>query len=653
MKRDDILKKRENLEKELVKRGQRDGVEIEKGAVLTEDFLIKNEELFRKYLEYFSAYPDLLLDMIKPSESTFSLFFYQRIVLRALMRYKEVYVVACVKGDSPVLTEMGMVPIKDVNPNDKVWSDGEWRQPENLNRKEWHGDLVKLFAEGCFEDEITVTDNHKFWAIKRDEDYTRPGKFWKDGLNFFNIQNFTERKEFYRKSLREVEPEWIEAKDLTPNDWLLSSIDLEVNDTKLINVPSAPPRTKNIIPNQIKLDENFYEWLGIWLAEGSWQNSAISFTIHKNEDRLKERIIDLTKKVFGLDVAIYLRESQAQVLRINSAHLNVFFEELFGCCSKDINQWNKWIPTVLLKGDPKKQLQLVKGWLDGDGYYRIVGNSHRYKGTTVSNVMVEGMKHILYRNFINPSITLEAREGKAKVYNLNFNGLLAKEFRDAMDENRLVEIDETMRLGLHYPVKFGEKYYMTNKVRYAEILPPDDEDVYCLQMENGMFNLNGVESHNCRAFSKSFITILGMFLQCVLIPGTKRFICAPNKNQAAQIAKEKIFEIYTHFPLLRKEVLGGEISDTPGNFGKDYVTIKFRNSSQFDVVGALDSQRGGRRHGGLIDEIRDHDEVDVNEIVLPLMNVSRRLPDNTVNLKEPNQQVVCIDSYFLNFSRKL
>ena len=107
-----------------------------------------------------------------------------------------------------------------------------------------------------------------------------------------------------------------------------------------------------------------------------------------------------------------------------------------------------------------------------------------------------------------------------------------------------------------------------------------------------------------RAFSKSFITILGLILQCVFIPGTKRFICAPNKNQSAQIAKEKIVEIYDHWPLLRKEVIGGEISDTPGNFGKDYVTMKFRNGSQFDVVGALDSQRGGRRHGGLIDEIR-------------------------------------------------
>ena len=100
-----------------------------------------------------------------------------------------------------------------------------------------------------------------------------------------------------------------------------------------------------------------------------------------------------------------------------------------------------------------------------------------------------------------------------------------------------------------------------------------------------------------RAFSKSFLTILANILECVFIPGTKRFICAPNKNQSAQIAKEKIVEIYDRWPLLRREIIGGDISDTPGNFGKDYVTLKFRNGSQFDVVGALDSQRGGRRHG--------------------------------------------------------
>lgn len=147
-----------------------------------------------------------------------------------------------------------------------------------------------------------------------------------------------------------------------------------------------------------------------------------------------------------------------------------------------------------------------------------------------------------------------------------------------------------------------------------------------------------------RAFSKSFLTILAEILQCIFMPGTKRFICAPNKTQSAQIAKEKIVEIYDKWPLLRKEVIGGEISDTPGNFGKDYVTLKFRNGSQFDVVGALDSQRGGRRHGGLIDETRDHDETPINEVVLPLLNVSRRLPDNTVNESEPNQQRIFMTS---------
>jgi hypothetical protein len=87
---------------------------------------------------------------------------------------------------------------------------------------------------------------------------------------------------------------------------------------------------------------------------------------------------------------------------------------------------------------------------------------------------------------------------------------------------------------------------------------------------------------------------------------------------------------------LRKEVIGGDVSDCPGNFGKDYVQLTFKNGSRYDVVGALDSSRGGRRHGGLVDETRDHEEAPLTEVVLPLMNVSRRLPDNSVNPKEPN-----------------
>ena len=101
-----------------------------------------------------------------------------------------------------------------------------------------------------------------------------------------------------------------------------------------------------------------------------------------------------------------------------------------------------------------------------------------------------------------------------------------------------------------------------------------------------------------RAFSKSFISILGMYLLCMFRPGIKCFICAPQKGQGAKIAREKLFEIYDLFPLLKKELVG------EGAYGVDYVRLSFRSGSVFDVVSVLNSQRGGRRGGGILDEYR-------------------------------------------------
>jgi len=43
----------------------RDGVPVEKGVVLTRNYLDANQELFTKYLNLWILYPDLLLDMIQ------------------------------------------------------------------------------------------------------------------------------------------------------------------------------------------------------------------------------------------------------------------------------------------------------------------------------------------------------------------------------------------------------------------------------------------------------------------------------------------------------------------------------------------------------------------------------------------------------------
>ncbi len=67
---------------------------IEKNVVLTKENVEENRQLIEKYIEFFSAYPDIYLDLILPSESKFHLYFYQRIFLRACMRFKYHYCIA-------------------------------------------------------------------------------------------------------------------------------------------------------------------------------------------------------------------------------------------------------------------------------------------------------------------------------------------------------------------------------------------------------------------------------------------------------------------------------------------------------------------------------------------------------------------------------
>ena len=104
-----IFKEKSSLDQEILRRGQREGIEIDKGAVLTTPYLEAHEELFRKYADFFTAYPDLFLDLIKPEGSSFTLFFYQRIVLRAIMRFKEVYVVACRAFSKSFISILGLM----------------------------------------------------------------------------------------------------------------------------------------------------------------------------------------------------------------------------------------------------------------------------------------------------------------------------------------------------------------------------------------------------------------------------------------------------------------------------------------------------------------------------------------------------------------
>lgn len=67
----------------------RDGIPVEKGIILNSQLIEDNKELIQKYLNHWMLYPDLFLDAISLTQDKyFKLKPYQRIELRAIMRYR-------------------------------------------------------------------------------------------------------------------------------------------------------------------------------------------------------------------------------------------------------------------------------------------------------------------------------------------------------------------------------------------------------------------------------------------------------------------------------------------------------------------------------------------------------------------------------------
>lgn len=62
---------------------------------------------------------------------------------------------------------------------------------------------------------------------------------------------------------------------------------------------------------------------------------------------------------------------------------------------------------------------------------------------------------------------------------------------------------------------------------------------------------------------------------------------------------------------------------------KDDVSYIFKNGSQLDIMAASQKSRGKRKTGGLVEECILVDKTLLNEVIIPTMNVDRRLPDGT------------------------
>ena len=80
--------------KNVSKKFYRDGIELEKGAVITKQRIERNRGLYEQIMNTWSVYPDLYLKMITPTTSKFKLKFFQIIFIRACLRHGRVLTIA-------------------------------------------------------------------------------------------------------------------------------------------------------------------------------------------------------------------------------------------------------------------------------------------------------------------------------------------------------------------------------------------------------------------------------------------------------------------------------------------------------------------------------------------------------------------------------
>ena len=135
-----------------------------------------------------------------------------------------------------------------------------------------------------------------------------------------------------------------------------------------------------------------------------------------------------------------------------------------------------------------------------------------------------------------------------------------------------------------------------------------------------------------RAYSKSFLTVMALMIRCILFPGAHLFVTSGGKEQGASILQNKVQEICKLIPSFEREIDWGRGKSQES---KDRVIYKFKNGSVLDNLAARESTRGQRRHGGSMEECVGIDDKILREVIIPVMAVSRRAKDGTVNEKEP------------------
>lgn len=387
----------------------------------------------------------------------------------------------CLEGHAMIKMADGTSkPIADIKAGDKILTPyGNIKTVTDTIKKPYNKKMVRINVSGLL-DPLTVTPDHLCMFlpnVKRENKKDRNKIEWTPAIDL-NIGD----KILLPKmaSILNVKYDLI---DLFP-DLIHEFSDFKKLRTKPVN--SGFVKCKNSskeIKRHIVLDGKLGYLIGMFAAEGSHDNSRITFNLSSKETHIAKKIILYIKEIFGCDSKTYQVKSKPSVLyvRISSKIVSDFFHYL---CNG--NTYTKKLHPKLLISNEQVKMGILDGWLTGDGWKDKIGVSVNYD-------LIHNMFDIALSLGINPTIIKrKAHKQSKESYSLNINSAVITN----------TSVGYKLKLSQKCMTKYGKAATIKN----VQIINSENKFVYCLVVEDDhCFIADRYGVHNCVSQGAAYV----------------------------------------------------------------------------------------------------------------------------------------------------
>lgn len=301
------------------------------------------------------------------------------------------YLLACQPTGEKVLTDKGLKNIEDVTLSDKlVNKDGEIVKINTLKNRMVEDEIMVEFKLKNMFNTIKFTWNHPIWSSNNSKVIRNTKKYrsWRHNFTFNNAIDIDAG-------------DWVQIPNVYRGKTLSDNEILEKWD-KYSDIVRADYRIDNPL-----LDEEFWWYCGMWLAEGWSQNDKNGFPSlhtahHKKETEIITKVKSIAERLFKRKTFIkYMEKDDGCSVQFSCSQVSKFLTDNFSKYAKNkrIPEWVKFLPENL-------KLNLIKGYFEGDG---CVTHNNIYM-VSVSKSLLMGIQDMLFSVGIISALYLSSKE---------------------------------------------------------------------------------------------------------------------------------------------------------------------------------------------------------------------------------------------------